>query len=107
MRDVSLRGHLDLLLLGALEVGPSHGYAAIERLRERSGGVFDYPEGTIYPALHRLERDGLLRSRWSAADGRRRRVYALTRRGAADLERGRGAWREFARAVELVVGGAT
>jgi DNA-binding PadR family transcriptional regulator len=102
----ALRGHLDLLLLGALEHGPAHGYGVIERLRERSGGAFDYPEGTIYPALHRLERDRLLDSSWAAAGGRRRRVYSLTGRGRSELERQRGAWRDFARAVDLVVGGA-
>lgn len=101
-----VRGHLDLLLLSALEEGPAHGYALIERLRERSDGALDFPEGTIYPALHRLERAGLLRSSWAEASGRRRRVYAVTPRGHADLERQRAAWRDFARAVELVVRGA-
>ena len=67
----SLRGHLDLLLLAALRPGPAHGYAIIEELRRRSGGTFDLPEGTIYPALHRLERQGLIESEWSDASGRR------------------------------------
>jgi PadR family transcriptional regulator, regulatory protein PadR len=101
-----VRGHLDLLLLSALEAGPAHGYALIERLRGQSDGALDFAEGTIYPALHRLERSGVLTSSWDEAAARRRRVYALTRRGRAELDRQRAAWRAFARAVELVVGGA-
>ena len=62
MTSEQLKGHLDPLVLAILEQGPAHGYAIIESLRERSGGAFDLPEGTIYPALHRLERAGTLRS---------------------------------------------
>lgn len=102
-----VRGHLDLLLLSALEAGPAHGYALIERLREQSDGALDFPEGTIYPALHRLERGGTLKSAWSETAARRRRVYELTSRGRVELARQRDAWRDFARAVELVVRGAT
>jgi PadR family transcriptional regulator, regulatory protein PadR len=100
----SLKGHLDLLLLTALESQPSHGYAIAEWLRERSRQTFDLPEGTLYPALHRLERAGLLTSRWSAESGRRRRVYQLNVRGRKALTAQRGEWREFARAVQAVVG---
>jgi PadR family transcriptional regulator, regulatory protein PadR len=103
MTGEELKGHLDLLLLSALAEGPSHGYLLIERLRARSGGTFDLPEGTVYPALHRLERDGLLSSAWTEAAGRRRRVYRLTRRGRAALARRAGEWRSFARAVEAVI----
>src|SRR5712671_5741060 len=77
-----LKGNLDLLLLSVLSAGPAHGYVIISALRERSEGTFDLPEGTIYPALHRLEEAGLLASSWMTADsGRRRRVYTLTRTG--------------------------
>jgi len=81
----------------------SHGYALIEELRRQSGGTFELPEGTVYPALHRLERAGLLSSRWSSQSGRRRRVYELTRKGRESLSDRRAAWREFARGVDLVV----
>lgn len=101
-----LRGHLDALLLGVLAGRPAHGYAVIERLRERSEGAFDLAEGTVYPALHRLERDGLLSSEWSTEPGRPRRVYALTGRGATALGGHRGTWRSFAHAVERVLGEA-
>jgi PadR family transcriptional regulator, regulatory protein PadR len=102
----ALKGHLDLLILAALEERPAHGYALIEGLRGASGGVFALPEGTIYPALHRLERSGLLTSRWSDESGRRRRIYELSVRGRGELGRRRGEWRRFAGAVEAVVGGA-
>ena len=62
-----LKGNLDLLLLSVLSSGPAHGYAIISALRDRSGGTFDLPEGTIYPALHRLEDAGLLVSTWDRA----------------------------------------
>jgi PadR family transcriptional regulator PadR len=102
--DVS-KGHLDLLLLAALEHEPAHGYAIVQRLRDESGGVFELAEGTIYPALYRLERAGLLRSSWAPAGGRRRRrVYSLTRRGRAQLAAGRRDWSTFARALETVLG---
>jgi PadR family transcriptional regulator, regulatory protein PadR len=104
MRGEAVRGHLELLLLSVLARGPAHGYAIIERLRERSEGAFGLPEGTIYPALHRLEAAGLLGSRWADDSGRRRRVYALTRSGRAELERRRDDWRAFSGAVNLVVG---
>jgi PadR family transcriptional regulator, regulatory protein PadR len=105
MKAEVLKGHLDLLLLAAVQDRPAHGYAIAERLRARSHGAFDLPEGTLYPALHRLERAGLLSSRWSEVNGRRRRVYQLTARGHRDLARQGEAWRDFARAVHAVVEG--
>jgi len=101
----TLKGHLDLLLLAAVQAGPTHGYAIAETLRVRSGGVFDLPEGTLYPALHRLERSGLLSSRWSEVNGRRRRLYQLTRKGARALPERHSEWSDFARAVHAVVRG--
>ena len=83
-----LKGHLDGLLLAALEAGPKHGYAVRETLRDATGGAFDLPTGTIYPALHRLERAGLISGEWTTSDGgRRRRTYQLTARGHQTLER--------------------
>jgi PadR family transcriptional regulator PadR len=99
-----LKGHLDLLLLSVLSAGPAHGYVIITKLRERSEGTFDLPEGTVYPALHRLEKSGLLGSSWTAAEGRPRRVYALTTKGAAALADGTSEWRRFALGVQAVLG---
>src|SRR5438270_2500489 len=75
-----LKGHLDGLLLSVVAEGQAHGYVLIERLRERSTGEFDLPEGTVYPALHRLEASGLLRSTWVEA-GRRRIGCGVTDQG--------------------------
>ena len=102
MRAEALKGHLDGLLLAVVAGGPAHGYAIIEELRRRSGGAFDLPEGTVYPALHRLERAGLLTSAWSEEAARRRRVYRLTARGRRALAREREEWSSFTRAVETV-----
>jgi len=103
MAGDALKGHLDPLVLAVVAGGPMHGYAVIEELKRRSGGAFDLPEGTVYPALHRLERAGLLASAWTEAAGRRRRVYRLTARGRRRLAAGRREWRGFARAVEAVL----
>lgn len=99
-----LKGHLDLLLLSVLGAGPAHGYAIIAALRARSEGTFDLPEGTVYPALHRLAGAGLLASDWSDADGRKRRVYALTAKGEAALAAQRAEWKRFAGGVQSVLG---
>jgi PadR family transcriptional regulator PadR len=104
MKAERLKGHLDLLLLAAVQPRPAHGYAIAETLRARSEGVFDLPEGTLYPALHRLERAGLMSSRWSEVGGRRRRVYQLTAKGQRALANQHAEWRDFARAVHAVVG---
>src|SRR5262249_16997528 len=86
MEGEMLKGHLDMIVVAALAARPAHGYAIIEHIRHKSGEAFDLPEGTVYPALHRLEQAGLLSSRWTTApSGRRRRVYALTKRGERAL----------------------
>jgi DNA-binding PadR family transcriptional regulator len=103
MKGEWLKGHLDVLLLAVLQAQPTHGYAIIEALRERSAGTFHLPEGTVYPALHRLERAGLLASRCSTETGRRRRVYELTRRGQDALEEYRQEWRRFAQGIDEVL----
>jgi len=98
-----LKGHVDLLLLATLRRGPLHGYGIVEALRSASAGAFDLAEGTVYPALYRLEAAGLLSSSWTKAKGRRRRVYELTNRGRGELARERDEWQAFAHAVEAVV----
>jgi len=106
MRTDLVRGHLDGLLLAVLDEAPGHGYEIIERLAARSGGAFDLPEGTIYPALHRLERSGDATSEWSSVDGRRRRVYRLTAAGRRARGAARSDWQAFAGAVNRVMGAA-
>lgn len=104
MLGEALKGHLDLLLLAVLSEGPAHGYAVIESLRTRSGGVFALPEGTIYPALHRLENQGLLSSQWSEDSGRRKRIYQLTPNGQKALAVHQEEWLKFSKAIHATVG---
>jgi PadR family transcriptional regulator, regulatory protein PadR len=103
MKAETLKGHLDALILAVVAAGPAHGYAIIEELKRKSGGELVLPEGTVYPALHRLERGGLLTSSWSVVAGRKRRVYRLTGRGRRELGERRREWRRFASAVEGVL----
>lgn len=100
-----IKGHLDLLLLAIVAERPAHGYAIIEALRARSRGAFTLPEGTVYPALHRLERQGLLQSAWSGAAGRNRRVYEISAAGREALRARRQEWQSFASGIQAVLGG--
>lgn len=105
MRAETLKGHLDALLLAVLDDQPRHGYAVIQALRAGSAGRFDLPTGTVYPALQRLESQGLVRSGWSQVAGRRRRTYTLTAAGRRALTAQRTAWLDFSTAVTAVLGG--
>jgi PadR family transcriptional regulator, regulatory protein PadR len=105
MMAEKLKGNLDMLLLAVLAAGPGHGYSIITRLREGSDGAFDLPEGTVYPALHRLESAGLLESTWEVVAGRRRRLYRLTAAGQESLAREARQWRSFSGSVARVLGG--
>jgi len=103
MQPEVLKGHVDLLLLAVLAEKQAHGYRIVEMLRDRSDGVFELAEGTVYPALYRLERRGLVASGWHAPEGRRRRVYRLTRAGRRELARRRKAWERYEDAVRAVL----
>ncbi len=105
MRAEELKGHLDALLLAALEGGPRHGYAVIEALRQSTGGRLDLPTGTIYPALRRLEQTGLIAGSWSIVGGRRRREYRLTAAGGRALTGRRADWRDFSAMVSAALEG--
>jgi len=102
-----LRGNLDTLILAALVDSPAHGYHVIGRIRDRSTGVFDLAEGTVYPALHRLEAAGHLRSRWEDIEGRRRKIYSVTPRGQRRLADDRTRWNTFSSVMTLAIGGET
>src|SRR5258705_3297485 len=104
MRADLLRGHLDGLLLAALAHAPGHGYELTRRLADGSGGVLDVPEGSLYPALHRLERAGLVDRSWETEEARRRRVYRLARRGRRAVANNRAEWRTFSNAVDRILG---
>jgi DNA-binding PadR family transcriptional regulator len=103
MKPDALRGHLDGLILSVLEAEPLHGYAVIEALQARSGGVLDFPTGSVYPALRRLERGGSLRSEWSMVGGRRRRTYRVTGAGRRQLASERSQWQAFVGVIDGVL----
>ena len=99
------KGQLELVVLATLRDGPRHGYAIIKEVRDRSRGDFDVLEGTLYPALHRLEQAGLIKSRWATAAGRRRRIYELTKKGTKALAEQESEWRSFVRTLNNVLEG--
>ena len=99
-----LQGTLDLLVLRALQLGPMHGWGITELLERGSEQLFRIGQGSLYPALYRLERQNLISSTWQITENRRRaRYYSLTAAGRAHLARERESWRRFARAVDLVL----
>jgi len=104
-RDELLQGTLDMLVLKALSLEPMHGWGISERLQQWSEDILRLNEGSLYPALYRLERQGLVRSAWKAsANNRRARYYELTAAGRRHLEQELRAWRRASRAVNLVLG---
>ena len=94
---------LDLMILGVLADGRSYGYRISQTVFARSAGRFEIKEGALYPALHRLERAGLLKATWGEEAGRRRKYYALTADGRRRLKAGRGDWAVYAAAVDSVL----
>ena len=98
------QGTLDLLILKVAALGPVHGYAIAQRLQQVSRGVVQVPQGSLYPALHRLEKRGLLAADWKATDtGREAKFYSLTRKGRAQLETETAGWLRLAEAVGLIL----
>jgi len=98
------QGTLDLLILKVAALGPQHGYAIAQRLQQISRDVVQVQQGTLYPALHRLENRGLLAADWKLSDtGREAKFYALTRKGQTQLERETASWRRLTEAVGLVL----
>jgi transcriptional regulator len=100
-----LRGTLDLMILRTLGSGPLHGVAVADRIREASGGLFDVRPGSLFPALHRLERQGWIEGEWALSpEGRRVRAYHLTSAGRRQASSGKRAWERAARAMAEVIG---
>ena len=103
---MNFKGTLPTLILDALVHEPSHGYRIAQRIKERSEGVLDFKEGTLYPALHKLENDGLVESCKGVEKGRPRRYYRITKSGRAVLANDRAEWRQLSRAVTMTLGEA-
>jgi transcriptional regulator len=98
------QGTLDLLILKTLALGPQHGWAISERIQQISSDTLCVQQGSLYPALHRLERRGWIRAEWGASDNNRRaKFYELTRSGRRQLEVEEGAWRKLTAAVAQVL----
>jgi transcriptional regulator len=100
---MNLRGTLPTLILEALEHEPKHGYRIAQRIKERSRGILDFKEGTLYPALHKLERDGMVESYEGTENGRQRRYYRISRAGHRALLKDRAEWQKFSHAVTLIL----
>jgi transcriptional regulator len=99
-----LQGTLDMLVLTALQLDPMHGWGITERIQQWSERVLQLGQGTLYPALYRLERRGLIRSEWKTTEhNRRARYYALTRQGRRQLTDELAQWQRMSRAVNLVI----
>jgi PadR family transcriptional regulator PadR len=98
------QGTLDLLILQVTALGPIHGYAISQRIQQVSGDVLQVQQGSLYPALHRLENRGLLAAEWKASDtGREAKFYRLTPKGRKQLKRETDDWRQLAEAVRLIL----
>jgi transcriptional regulator len=100
---MNLRGTLPTLILRALEKEPQHGYSIAQRIKERSRGVLDFKEGTLYPALHKLEQEGSVESYEEVESGRTRRYYRISKAGRTVLAKDRAEWRELSHAVTMIL----
>ena len=97
------QGTLDLLILKTVALGPQHGWAISERIQQISSDVLRVQQGSLYPALHRLERRGWIKARWGTSENNRRaKYYDLTKKGRKQLEKEGGAWRKLAVAIGQV-----
>jgi transcriptional regulator len=103
-RHALLHGTLDALVLKTLAAGPRHGYGIARWLEDRTGDAVVVEEGSLYPALYRMEARGWIEASWSMSElGRRAKFYKLTRRGRAQLAAETTAWEQFSRAVSKVL----
>ena len=102
-----LRGHLATLVLSVLARGEAHGYEVLRHIEKAGSGALELKEGTLYPALYRLEQAGLITARWESSKetrrGPRRRIYRLTTKGKAELDRSRASWRNFVSVLDRIV----
>jgi DNA-binding PadR family transcriptional regulator len=103
-----LRGHLEAMVLSTLERGEAHGLEILRRMEEAGCGLLRLKEGSLYPALYRLESAGAVKADWEAQPhgrrGARRRIYRLTPKGQRQLDAGRAEWREFVRVLDGILG---
>jgi len=98
-----LQGTLDLFILKTLALEPLHGYGIVQRLKQISGDTLQIRQGSLYPALYRLEKRGLLKASWKTVAGRNAKFYALTKAGERELEMEKAGWERFSAVVRLVL----
>jgi len=104
---MNLKGSLPLLILHTLQSGQLHGYAIAKLIKEESEGILDFKEGTLYPTLHGLQKQGMIEMFQEIENGRQRNYYRLTTKGRESLESELDEWREYTRAVNAVLKGVT
>ena len=103
-RPELMKGNVDSLLLSLVGQQPMYGYQIIKELNKRSQGYFKFKEGTLYPALHRMERDGLIQGKWQALpSGQQRKYYHITDKGLSILVEKRDQWRDFLVAMNMII----
>jgi len=103
---VNFKGTLPTLILEAIAHEPCHGYRIAQQIKQRSQGVLDFKEGTLYPALHKLENESLVESYEGVEKGRPRRYYRITKSGRKVLSKDRAEWRQLSQAVTVILGEA-
>ena len=103
---MNFKGTLPTLSLEAIAHEPCHGYRIAQQIKQRSQGVLDFKEGTLYPALHKLENEGQVESYEGVEKGRPRRYYRITKSGRKVLSKDRAEWRQLSQAVTVILGEA-
>ena len=100
-----IKGSTVTLILNALKKEPMYGYGMIKEIENKSGGVFLFNEGTLYPILHDLEKNKFIESFWDSENGRRRKYYKITKKGLTELSNRENEWEVFSKTMNLVLGG--
>lgn len=100
-----IKGSTVTLILNSLKEDPLYGYGMIKEIENKSGGVFIFKEGTLYPILHDLEKNKLIESFWDSENGRRRKYYKITQKGLTELNKRENEWEVFSNTMNLVLGG--
>ncbi|MGL6105577.1 PadR family transcriptional regulator [Romboutsia sp.] len=100
-----LKGSTITLILNSLKKDPMYGYGLIKEIENKSNGIFQFKEGTLYPILHDLEKNKLIESFWDAENGRRRKYYKITKKGLTELKGREDEWKVFSKTMNLVLGG--
>jgi PadR family transcriptional regulator, regulatory protein PadR len=103
-----VQGTLDLLILKTMTLGPMHGWSIAQQIRQRSQGVLQVQQGSLYPALHKLETQGFIEAEWGESDNKRRaKFYSLTRKGRRYLEREEASWTRLSEAISVMIRATT